>query len=677
MRNASNDYKIAMESMMRGRAYISISLGLVNINAQKTAHVESACVDWCRKDAIFTNNKVTKEYATLEENYFKLDGSMHFIADAVQKVSPEAISKNVMEDMVIKFNGTYAIKGLTLEFGSTYPVEFDIEADNFYNTYTNESVEFITSDSIGETSYIKIIPKKMVGGQQRLRLRKATMGIGLSFGNADVQNFSCDDTVSLISEELPSENVTINILDKYNQFNVDDKNSYVQFLETGQEIKILFGATLKDKTIEWIPYTTLYLSDWDSQKGKLRISATDKLSSLNDEYSGSNKIFERTAYDEAISILSDAGLSNDDYILDDYLKEVILNNPMPIAPHRECLQLLANASRCIIRHNNIGQIVVKANFVNSITSDEINVSSNTEASWSNSKNIINGADIVYADMSYNFFRLDGSMCFLPENNEDYLNNGYVSNQMSDANGYFESNPKISIDFPASYSYQSINIEFGGNAPEEIKVYTYIDNDFVQEEYFYNPNGREREIIFSKEFKPFNRIVVEFIQAAPYARVIVNKIGFGDLSDYILKRAFMKSEPHGYVEEKIKTVNVRLFHFELDENGVPYDTKEDIIVKKTINANGKNILLENQLISQYEHAHQIAAWLANYYANNISYDVDYRGEPRIEAGDIIKMENEYLKDLHIAIYGHSLNFNGGISGSISAKRALKAIQTRSD
>ena len=58
-------------------------------------------------------------------------------------------------------------------------------------------------------------------------------------------------------------------------------------------------------------------------------------------------------------------------------------------------------------------------------------------------------------------------------------------------------------------------------------------------------------------------------------------------------------------------------------------------------------------------------------------MDYRGEPRIEAGDIIKMENEYLKDLHIAIYGHSLNFNGGISGSISAKRALKAIQTRSD
>ena len=377
MREVSNDYKIAMESMRRDRAYISISLGVVNSDAQESAQVTSACADWCRPNAIFSNRQLTKHYATMENNYFKMDGSMYFMPEDVQSVSPEAVSEYVLGDVLIDFGTVVNLKGLTIEFGETYPIEFSLETQNYSNTFLNNSKDFVTTDNFGETSYIRITPIMMVGGQQRLRINSILFGVGLSFGNSDVQNFTYDDFVSTISEELPSASISVNLFDKFDQFNVDDKNSYIGFLDTGQEVNVSFGVTLKDKTIEWLKHSTLYLSDWDSQKGYFSISAVDKLSSLNDDYTKANRLYQRTAYEEAVSIFEDAGLTSDEYIIDNVLKDVVLTNPMPEATHKECLQLLANASRCIIRHNEQGQIVIKANFANSITSNEITVSSNT------------------------------------------------------------------------------------------------------------------------------------------------------------------------------------------------------------------------------------------------------------------------------------------------------------
>ena len=672
MREVSNDYKIAMESMRRDRAYISISLGVVNSDAQESAQVTSACADWCRPNAIFSNSQLTKQYATMENNYFKMDGSMYFMPEDVQSVSPEAVSEYVLGDVLIDFGTVVNLKGLTIEFGETYPIEFSLETQNYSNTFLNNSKDFVTTDSFGETSYIRITPIMMVGGQQRIRINSIVFGVGLSFGNSDVQNFTYDDFVSTISEELPSESISVNLFDKFDQFNVDDKNSYIGFLDTGQEVKVSFGVTLKDKTIEWLKHSTLYLSDWDSQKGYFSISAVDKLSSLNNDYTKANRLYQRTAYEEAVSIFEDAGLTSDEYIIDNVLKDVVLTNPMPEATHKECLQLLANASRCIIRHNEQGQIVVKANFANSITSNEITVSSNTESEWGNAENIIDGADVVYADMTDNFFKMDGSMYFLPEDG-NYLDNGYVSAQISNAYGDFESNPKISISLPAAYSYRGMSIEFGGNPAREMTVYTYVGNTLVQTEYFYNDN--QKTAVFNTELKEFDRMVIEFTNTVPYNRVLVNKIGFGDLTDYTLKRGFMMSEPHGFAEEKVKTVNVKLYQYTTDENGVPVDTENYVTVKKTIGIVGKNILLENQLISTKEHADLIASWLANHYANNVSYSVNYRGEPRLEAGDIIKMESTVIKDLQVEIEQHTLQFDGGFSGSLSMRKAMKVIRTR--
>jgi hypothetical protein len=73
------------------------------------------------------------------------------------------------------------------------------------------------------------------------------------------------------------------------------------------------------------------------------------------------------------------------------------------------------------------------------------------------------------------------------------------------------------------------------------------------------------------------------------------------------------------------------------------------------------------------AETLAEWLKNYYLSNVSYEISYRGDARLNASDIIKMESNVANNLMIAVNEHTLKFNGGISGQIKARKALKRME----
>ncbi len=450
---------------------------------------------------------------------------------------------------------------------------------------------------------------------------------------------------------------------------MEDDNSFIQFLEMMQKVTISFGLELDNGKVEWMKYATLFLSDWDSRQGMLTVNASSRLSHMEDTYILGNKIYERTAYEEAISILTDAGLETDEYSLDECLQDVLLINPMPEAPHRECLQLLANACRCILLQDADGRIVIRANFAHVIGPENLTVEANGVAPWGNLGNILYGTEYVYGDMTKNFLKTDGKMYFLPED-DSYLATAYVSDQIADEAGLFEQNPCISVMLPAAYSYYGVNIRFAGNPPKELVVHTYADDVAVQQVIF---TDLMQESNLYYEFKAFDKMAFEFSKAEPYSRIVVNEIAFGDLSDYVLHRELMLETPHGYAEEKTKSVSVKIFNFENDEDGNPQEVKDDVVVKQVLNIAGKNRLCENQLVSTREHAVLLAQWLGNYYANNISYDVNYRGEPRLSAGDIIKMESDIITGLQVEVVSQSLQFDGTFSGSLELRKALRMVK----
>lgn len=670
MINVSSAYKQAMSKNTRDRAYISVGIGIINQNAQEDGKPNGEFAYWS-KGSIFDTNQAKIEYATLEENYFKTDGSMLFVPEnneLMQLNNNGLVTSDILSPIRIDFPQFYAIKGLTINFGSAYPTEFTIETSENSFAYTNNAETFITMDVLGETDYIIITPVTMVGGKQRLRIRSILMGVGLAYSNKQTKSLSLKEFVSSISDELPSESLNFSFYDEEGRFDVDDENSFIDYLETMQQITLSFGVTLENGTVEWNQIATMYLKDWKSQKGQVSLTATDRLAQMDGEYSLGNKIYERTAYSQAESIFADAGLEPDEYFIDEYLNDVILNNPMPVGTHKSCLQLLANACRCIIRQDENGKVMIKANFANVLDPEDLVASTNGVADWSKPENLLVGTNIVYADMTQDVFKTDGSMYFLPED-DSYLETSYVSEQIADESGLFEVNPTITITMPAAYSYFGLTMDFDGNPPQEMIIHTY-NGDVLKESATFA--GMIQEAALYHEFLQFDKMVIEFTKGYPNNRVLVNKITFGDLSDYVLTRNLMMENPIGYKEKRVKAVKVKIFSYQNDEEGNPEEIEDNIFATRILNEVGEIRTLANPLVSTEEHAELLAEWIGNYYANNISYDVKYRGEPRINAADIIHMESEKLSNLQVEITNHTLNFNGAFSGSLELRRALKMM-----
>lgn len=672
MKKVSDAYKEAMEKKIRERSYISVTLGVVNSDAQNTAQFVGDYAYWSNKSLPFRNDANYVEYATLEQNYMRVDGSMYFLpkvnSGLYQLKSSPITTKDFLGRIRIDFPREFSIKGLTLKFGRYYPTKFQIVTEQKELSYDNELEEFTTSDVLGDTTYIEIIPLVMVGGQQRFRLEKVVMGVGLTYTNNDMVSSSFEEFLNGVSNEIPYQKFNLSILDNNNVYNVDDSNSFINFLEAGQKITLSYGITLDDGQVEWMQKSSMLLSDWKSQRNKMSFSATDIFATMEDEYDKGNKIYDRTAYTEALNILQDFGLEPDEYVIDDCLRDITLHNPMPKQPHRECLQLLCNATRCVFYQDEDGRVVIKANFANVIDPEDMTATSNAQSWWSNATNVLYGGNNVYADLTRHFMRVDGSQLFLPRNESTIIEKtGYVTSLVSDVDGLFEENPVLSIKLPAAYTYYGVYVTFQGNPPKEMKIRTY-NNDKLVNTFEYR-NLKEKSLL-NDEFENFDRMELEITKAYPVNRVLIDNISFGDLSDYTLTKDSMLESPLGYAEKKTKDILVKIFTFENDEKGEPKEVEDAVYLKRNINNAGEVKYCENQLISTESHARMIAEWLGNYYANNISYDVEYRGEPRIDSGDIIRMESDVLSNLQVEVETHRIDFDGSLTGSLALRRAMR-------
>ena len=667
MIDVSKKYKEIMTRPIRNKAYISIGLGLVNNEAQNSGKANGVFAYWSHGN-IFNVNLATVEYATLEEDYFKADGTMFFMPEDNEMMQLRyngITTRDVMSPIRIDFPNVFALKGIAIEFGSAYPTRFTIQTSSKTLTYINDSEKFETTDVLGDTDHITIVPISMVGGQQRLRIKNILMGVGLFYTNEQTKDFRLTEYVSPISEELPGINTAFTFYDEENRFNVDDDNSFIDYLDTMQEMSISFGLELDDGSVEWHKIATTYMKDWNVKNGQVTLNATDRLAQMEDKYSAGDYIHERTAYDEAVSILNDAGLTAEQYEVDEYLKGIVIVNPMPVMTHKECLQLLANACRCAVRQNADGKIVIYANFATVLAPDEFDVETNGTTKWSNPNNVFNGDNKVYAELKSDFLATDGSMLFMPED-DSYLQTGYVSEQVANAVGLFEENPCIVIVLPATYSYYALDINFSGNPPSEMIVHTY-DGDTLIESVEFTEIGVENR--FVHDFVGFNRIVFEFTKGYPNNRILVDRISFGDLSDYTLRIDDMMSHPIGYREERVKSARAKIYTYQNESDGTYKLVEDNVYGEAVFGSVGITKTIQNPLISNEEQAILVAEWVGSHYANNISYDVEYRGDPRLNAADIIRMENGRGENLQVELTEVTLNFNKKFSGNLEIRRAL--------
>lgn len=736
MQRVSKEYQESMKSSLRERGYIMITFGLVNQEAQAKASISSGnFAYYSNKDNLFGEHTDDTIYATMEENFTRVDGSMFFL--------PKASSANKFYDtgligaglvsagqyeLTISLN-TIAIdfKGITINFGESYPLNFDLVGDsNTVEFRNNDQAVFTTEEVFENTTSLKLIVYKMKNPQSRLRIYSIRFGYGLVYYNDSVMGSSLESYISPIGADVPQIDFSVTLKNYDHYFNADNPKSSINYLETGQEMDIMFGYQLPDSDeIEWVQGNHLRCSEWESDDNTATIRCQDVFRTMDSEYiKGLYSQTGKSYYDLAKEILIDAGVTH--YSIEERLKSLKTNNPIPRVKHKEALQIIANACRCTLMQSRKGEVQITSLIV-----PEITVSSNGETSYSKSSAILDNSEKdEYGSLSTDYAVVDGGMYFLPKTGTATLNTGYVSSQQSNANGVFTTKPVVTISLASAKTFEGVKLVFGSVLPSGFTIRAYKGATLLKT---YTPQESEisKTMVILTPFEDMDKMTLTFDGTqTPNNRILLNYISFSDLTHFTMTRKDMLSSPKAIKQELVKEVIVPCYTyqtgnreenlvyeevevtagdvetyyvqdpsygyrpllnqesgkaevvawgnyfvtlrylvtgtFNLEVQGYRYKIVERYATK-SLNARGRTIKWENPLISDMKMAQDLADWLGDYYSAGIEYEYETRGNPELDANDIIFQENEFHPGMKVMVYRHTIKFNQAFGGKVTVRR----------
>lgn len=740
MHQVSTAYKSEMKKSFRNQGYMMIAFGLINQEAMANATIGGDNFTYFSSKNILNRETSSYIYATLENDFAKVDGSMRFLPR--EELVQNAFNTGLIGDTIITNTDTadYSmvinlnleetdIKGLTLDFGVNYAVDFDVITSDgtVFEVRGNTATTYTTEHVFYETTSLTLVFYTMRTANTRVRIYNLLLGVGLYYSNDDIIDSTLESYISPICSDVPQMDfsVTLQNYDKY--FNVDNPDSAINFIETGQEMYVYYGLYIEEtESVEWFLATKLYCSEWSSDDYEAEISCQDIYRSMDEEYyRGTYSPNGTSLYDLADAVFTDAGI--EEYYIDPYLKDIYSKNPLPRVTHKEALQIIANAGRCVLQLDSNGIPQLMSSFEPDYT-----IAANNETTYSAVENTLESdAKQEYVSLATNYARVDGSMYLLPEDNSNGLFTGYISDSQSLDTCLFETNPILTVTLESQYKYYGFMIRFGGALPAEFIVRTYNDGELVNEVTI-GKNSISRTTVYSYEFGTFDVFEIEFTETQePNNRIVVDYFCFGDITDFTMERADMTSSPKATKGENVKKVEVAyysyhesssaaesvvsgtveatagdIYNYYLDEAAYGFSATFDgdssnveildsssywvqvkfnktasatleilankyNIVTQTatnqINTSGTTVTWENPLIGDSTMASDVAEWVGDYYKVNVEYEYDTRGNPELEANDIIYQENDYVDDMQVKISEYTVGFNGAFSGKAVARR----------
>lgn len=620
------------------------------------------------------------------------------------------------------------LKGLTLNFGANFPVSFDVvfDTEQKISVTNNNQSEWKTEEVFNGVSALKIVFKAMRNEYCRARLNSVLFGYGLIYGNDEVIESRLDSYVSPIGADVPQIDFSVKLNNRDGYFNVDNPHSAINFLETGQKMDISFGYGLPTGEIEWVKGNNLLCASWESDQETAIIRCQDVFRNLNGEFYRGKYYPDGISYfNLAEMVLDDAGVK--DYYIDPRLNTLFTKNPMPRVKHKEALQIIANACRCTLSQSRSGRIQIKSFFTPKINITAEAQAPYSKISNVIKENI---SVIEYAAFQKNYTKLDGLMRLKDGGNLNLLETGYVSNALSNEEGLFDVNPIVKLKMDAIREYYGIKIVFGEGTPSEFILRTYksgiLVNTFNIKESEIDP-----ATVILDYFEECNEIQLEFVKTKyPHNRITINKINLSDVANFKIEqmdilgsikalkeestkeiivpyytyqngnkqeiliqesvsvengqiiRYFFGSASHGYsasfngsignveildsggyfVELKFKISGM----YQLEIKGYQYIIAEKRVIK-SLSDKGRVINWKNPVMDDFKMATELANWLGEHYSSDIEYEYRIRGNPEIDATDIVYQHNDFRDDMKVNLYQYTFEFRQAFSGKVKARR----------
>jgi hypothetical protein len=382
----------------------------------------------------------------------------------------------------------------------------------------------------------------------RARISEVFIGMQKSYRKSNIVSYNNNIRISPLGDKLPKYEIEFEIDNSDGSYDTGNPNGMTRYLMERQPVTVRYGMKVGGET-ESISGGRYYLTEWKSPQNGITATfkARDALEYMRGIYH--RGIFNpsgESLYKLAEDVLLDANLPLTGYgehpwRLDASLKNIKTTAALPMVSRAECLQLIANAGRCVMTVDRTGNIVIEPKKTNV---------------------------------------------------EDYT--------VSNFNSYAK--PEIELSKPLSRA--------------EVDVYSYFAVSESKELY----NG-------IRTITGTETLLVEYAQSAV------------EVSAQVSGGALVSAVYYTHACELTITANgdvtIIVNGKELDASTSLYsiDTGED----------GESEELDNPLITSTETAKAAAEYMVSVLKNRRTFSMDWRADTRLDAGDIIRLENEYASE----------------------------------
>lgn len=302
----SNDFSASIGSTtreMKGYVEVTYSSSEAKKNANVIRYPEILQIgnSDIPVNGIIDDDRKGKNYASLEKDYFQLDGTF-VLPNNVADKNPGMgyVSKKTFEDdiaiplapfiITTSFGNTSGVNGLTMYFVNNKPLELEItvQSNNNVETFTQEdciindngAVQLIFTERT--IDIINIYVKDVLYPKRRIRLQEVDFGLSAIYENEELISFKTIEEIDIYNDSIPGNDLEVVIGDYDNKFDFNNEKGITKYLNNNVLLKPYVGVLTLGSGIEYCTKGVYWLDSYNSDGKQATLKGKDIYSKLQD-----------------------------------------------------------------------------------------------------------------------------------------------------------------------------------------------------------------------------------------------------------------------------------------------------------------------------------------------------------------------------------------------------------
>ena len=263
MIQVSNEFKKAIKNQERRiKGYVEVLYDLPSITVTTTTNIAST---YTPISEMSNGIRVENLYGSLD--YLPLNGeyiTMDTTNTNIGYISNELFENLTNPNITMSFTST-SIKGITMYFRENIPTNLTLTySDSTSDTITNndKDVVQVIFDEEKTISSVNIAINDMTYSDRKIYIMEIDLGITQVYKNQDLIEFSVDEEVNKLVEEVPINETNITLNNMSNLFNPLNPSGIVPYLSENTLIKPYIGVLTENLGVEYVKMGEFYFDSY-------------------------------------------------------------------------------------------------------------------------------------------------------------------------------------------------------------------------------------------------------------------------------------------------------------------------------------------------------------------------------------------------------------------------------